>query len=90
MAYNEGLDEVPDLITIQEIKDLLKISRTRVYNLLNHPDFPTHAYKIPRGRLFRKDQVLEFVPKWNRIAGKSTGKALNMKGWSYVEDDDEL
>lgn len=88
VAYNDGFREIPELLTIDEIKDFLGVSRTRVYLLLEKPEFPKPALMIPRGRLYRKVEIEEFLNNWNRQPGRPKAEKSYKGRW--VEDVEEL
>ena len=88
IAFNDGLKEVPDLVAIDEIQNLLGISRTRVYRLMNNPKFPKAARDVPRGRLYRKDEIENFMENgWNRQPGRPKSEK-SQKGMWFKDDDD--
>lgn len=48
-----------DLLTIKELQDYLKISRSKAYELVNEPEFPT--LRIGKNIRIPKDQLEEWI-----------------------------
>lgn len=89
VAYNEGIREIPDLLTVMDVTQLLGISSTRTFRLLDKPNFPKPAFIYSRGRLYRKEEIVDFKEnKWNRNPGRPKSERSYKDRW--FEDDDEL
>lgn len=60
------LDEYEDIITIQELRDILGVGRNSAYALLN--DGVISAFRIGRNWKIPKESVIHYISQW-----KSTG-----------------
>ena len=50
-------DEPVNLIGAQEIRDLLGVSRQRVYQLAKRPDFPRPFFRLAQGQVWLVEEV---------------------------------
>lgn len=56
---NKGLDALPDILTVMELKEYLGIGREQAYSLVRTEDFPTK--KIGRRILIYKPNLIRWL-----------------------------
>ncbi|MEB2589427.1 helix-turn-helix domain-containing protein [Bacillus cereus] len=60
---NKGLDGLPDILTVMELKEYLGIGREQAYTLVNNKDFPVK--KIGRRILIYKPNLIRWLESSN-------------------------
>ena len=60
-------DRRVDLVGAQEIADLLGVSRQRVYQLANLPDFPRPVADLAQGRVWLRADVVAWAKGKGRL-----------------------
>jgi hypothetical protein len=55
-----------DLVGAVEAGEILKVSRARVHQLAERPDFPTERYHLTAGKLWRRADIVAFDKRWDR------------------------
>ena len=71
-------DEPPNIVGAQEIRDMLGVSRQRVYQLAGRSDFPRPVAKLAQGTVWLSEEVEAWIdthrtkrwPKTSTKAGK--------------------
>ncbi len=56
---NKSLSSYPDVLSIQDIMEILKIGRTLAYRLVNDKTIP--AKKLGRDWIISKSNLIEFI-----------------------------
>jgi excisionase family DNA binding protein len=59
--FTPRTDGQPDLITVRELAETLRVSTTSVYRLVERRDIPFH--RLPRGLRFRREDVDAYLGK---------------------------
>jgi excisionase family DNA binding protein len=75
--------EKPDLLNVQEVADLLRVSNQTVYNMLR--DGRLAAHKIGKEWRFAKDEVYEAMRGKGSISVAARGGTLYDKDREFVE-----
>ncbi|MEV5707269.1 hypothetical protein [Actinoallomurus sp. NPDC052274] len=68
--YERERAEPSDLVNAAEISKILGISRQRVHQLVERPDFPKWRYNPPTGKLYDRHDIEEFDRHWDRTIGR--------------------
>ena len=55
-----------DLVGVAEIADMLGVTRQRVHQLMQAPDFPNPVAELSAGRIWNRDEV----EAWARSTGR--------------------
>lgn len=80
----EGTDnlfaELPDILTVQEVADLLRMNKAAIYKWLRAGTIP--AYYRSRSWFIVRDELKE----WMRLGSNQGGRAPNLGG---ADEDDE-
>lgn len=58
------LDGYSDLLTIQELREVLNIGRNTVYDLLSRGDI--QAFRIGRNWKIPKESVIHYISQWQK------------------------
>lgn len=75
--------EKPDLLNVQEVADLLRVSNQTVYNMLK--DGRLSAYKVGKEWRFSKDEVYEAMKGQNPISVAARGGDLSDRDREYIK-----
>jgi len=75
--------EKPDLLNVQEVADLLRVSNQTVYNMLK--DGRLSATKVGKEWRFSKDAIYEATRVTNSISVAARGEALYEKDREFVQ-----
>jgi excisionase family DNA binding protein/YgiT-type zinc finger domain-containing protein len=75
--------EKPDLLNVQEVADLLRVSNQTVYNMLK--DGRLSATKVGKEWRFSKDAIYEATRVTNSISVAARGEALYDKNREFVQ-----
>lgn len=75
--------EKPDLLNVQEVADLLRVSNQTVYNMLK--DGRLSAYKVGKEWRFAKDEVYEAMKGQNPISVAARGGDLSDRDREYIK-----
>ena len=75
--------EKPDLLNVQEVADLLRVSNQTVYNMLK--DERLSAYKVGKEWRFAKDEVYEALRGKSSISIAARGGNVSDKDREFVE-----
>lgn len=59
-----------DLVGAVEAGEILGVSRTRVHQLAERPDFPEPRYILAAGKLWARADIIAFDTRWNRRPGR--------------------
>ncbi|GAA3803838.1 hypothetical protein GCM10022226_24530 [Sphaerisporangium flaviroseum] len=59
-----------DLVGAVEAGEILGVSRTRVHQLAERPDFPAPRYVVAAGKLWARSDIVAFDSRWNRRPGR--------------------
>jgi hypothetical protein len=74
MTWEEFEAEVnagpPELMGVQEIADLLKVSRQRAHQIAARDDFPEPVARLKAGSVWLGATVRRWMPTWERRAGR--------------------
>ena len=54
-------DQLPDYLTVKELKQYLRIGNNKAYELANRPDFPSLRFGCKK--VFPKEQVREWAER---------------------------
>ncbi len=65
-----GIDDVPDLIGVAELANLLNISKQRASELARQPDFPAPRDVLAAGPIWSRATVLRYARTWKRQPGR--------------------
>lgn len=76
-------NEKPDLLNVQEVADLLRVSNQTVYNMLK--DGRLSASKVGKEWRFVKDEVYEAMRGTNSISVAARGGSLYDKDREFIE-----
>lgn len=89
IAFNDGLIDINNLITVKEIRELLDISYSRAQRLTKTAKFPKAVFTYSRGRLYRRDEIEDFMENgWNRKPGRPKSEKSDKGMW--FEDVEEF
>lgn len=58
------------LAGVSEVAELLGVSKQRVTQLKQRPDFPCPIARLAAGPVWEEKQILQFQKAWNRAAGR--------------------
>jgi excisionase family DNA binding protein len=61
MSTNLRYDDLPDYMTVKELKQYLRIGNNKAYELANTPGFP--CLKFGTRKVFPKDQVRDWLDR---------------------------
>ena len=67
------LTAVHHLIGAAEIGDLFGVSRQRVQQLVNRPDFPRPVVELAMGKVWNTEDVLRWGRETGRLSDDATG-----------------
>ena len=73
----------PKLVGLTEIADLLRVSRQRVSQLREHPDFPKPLAELRAGDVWSRESLNNFVESWPRRGGRQ-------RTWSTDIDEETI
>ncbi|WP_248962777.1 hypothetical protein [Sphaerisporangium perillae] len=59
-----------DLVGAVEAGEILGVSRTRVHQLAERPDFPEPRYVLAAGKLWARADIVAFDARWDRRPGR--------------------
>lgn len=59
------VDLLPDILTIQEVAEYLKVSRNTIYTWVNTGELP--SFKTGNTRRIRKQALLEWIQKKEKL-----------------------
>ena len=76
--------EKPDLLNVQEVADLLRVSNQTVYNMLK--DGRLSAHKVGKEWRFTKDEVYEAMKGQNPISVAARGGELSDRDREYIKN----
>jgi excisionase family DNA binding protein/YgiT-type zinc finger domain-containing protein len=76
-------NEKPDLLNVQEVADLLRVSNQTVYNMLK--DGRLSATKVGKEWRFSKDAIYEAIKVTNSISVAARGEASYDKNREFVQ-----
>lgn len=61
---------VPDLIGVDELAKILKVSKQRASELAKRRDFPRPIVRLASGPVWKKSTIARFVAYWDRRPGR--------------------
>jgi len=65
ISIMNNIEDLPSMLTIDELKDYLRISRSTAYNLTNKKGFPT--VRIGNRILVPRDKFIEWLNQHTKI-----------------------
>ncbi|MFI6603837.1 hypothetical protein ACIBHX_47040 [Nonomuraea sp. NPDC050536] len=72
-ALGEIVNRAPDqrdLVGAVEVAKILDVSRQRVHQLAERPDFPRPRYELAAGKLWARADIIAYKAKWPRRVGR--------------------
>ena len=65
---NLHYDDLPDYLTVKELREYLRIGHNKAYQLASRPDFP--SLRFGSKKLFPKGQVKEWAEREAKLKGR--------------------
>ena len=68
----EPFENMPDVMDVKQIAEVLHLSKAGAYNLLSNPNFPT--LRIGGRKLVLKQELIEWLKSQTKTVAKEDGK----------------
>jgi prophage regulatory protein len=59
-----------NLVTIGNVSEMVGVSRQRAWQLAGRQDFPPPAAVLSTGRVWQRDDIVQWIEDWERLPGR--------------------